>query len=601
MIPLMKRTSFLLLSAASLFSFSCVTAAPSTIDTTPEGTYWTQPEIDAILEKTQTVRLAPDLSTLSPGERNAVELLIEAGAILQSIYEDSRHPQALAAKKTLATLDSAEASDLRTLYRLFQGPIATTLDNQRVPFVPVDPVVPGKNVYPWGVSREEIDAFLTANPSERASILDVRTVVRRAESTSLSRDLATLERYPVLDTLHPGLRAHLTALASKPDRSRFYAVPYSVAWAEELVKVHGLLNAAANAVEQDDWEFARYLRNRSRDLLSDDYESGDASWVTGRFRNLNAQIGSYEVYDDELFGVKSFFSLSLLKRDAPASEALREAIKGLQELENSLPYEQQKRIREDIPVDVYEVIADFGQSRGANTATILPNENFLARRYGRIILLRGNIMQHPQLFSNTSRAWEAAVTPAHAKDLAPEGNFYRTLWHEIGHYLGVDTDRSGRDLDTALQENSSAIEEMKADLVSLYVAQALRARDYYSEDRLRAVYASGIRRTLQNVRPRRDQPYQTMQLMQMNYFLENGLLEFDGSNALRIHYDRYHDVVRKLLAEVLAIQYAGDKAASDRFIERYTSWTPQHEKLAENIRAQERYRYTLMQYAALGE
>jgi hypothetical protein len=28
--------------------------------------------------------------------------------------------------------------------------------------------------------------------------------------------------------------------------------------------------------------------------VSNDYESGDASWVTGRFTHLNAQIGAYE-------------------------------------------------------------------------------------------------------------------------------------------------------------------------------------------------------------------------------------------------------------------------------------------------------------------
>ena len=46
--------------------------------------------------------------------------------------------------------------------------------------------------------------------------------------------------------------------------------------------------------------------NRARDLLTDDYESGDAAWITGRFRNLNAQIGSYETYDDELMGTRAF-------------------------------------------------------------------------------------------------------------------------------------------------------------------------------------------------------------------------------------------------------------------------------------------------------
>ena len=87
-------------------------------------------------------------------------------------------------------------------------------------------------------------------------------------------------------------------------------------------------------------QFARYLRNRARDLLSDDYESGDAAWITGRFKNLNAQIGAYETYDDELLGTRAFYGLSLLadpqRRRGGAS---REAMKGMQALEDiaSLP------------------------------------------------------------------------------------------------------------------------------------------------------------------------------------------------------------------------------------------------------------------------
>jgi hypothetical protein len=144
---------------------------------------------------------------------------------------------------------------------------------------------------------------------------------------------------------------------------------------------------------------------------------------------------------------------------------------------------------------------------------------------------------------------------------------------------------------------------MKADLVSLFAARGLRERGYYDDARLRQVYAAGIRRTLQNVRPRRDQPYQTMQLMQMNYFLEKGLLDWDrGQQALVIRYERYHDTVASLLREVLALQHAGDKDASDRFIERYTAWSPElHEPLAEKMRAATPYRFRIVRYAALGE
>ena len=147
------------------------------------------------------------------------------------------------------------------------------------------------------------------------------------------------------------------------------------------------------------------------------------------------------------------------------------------------------------------------------------------------------------------------------------------------------------------------MEEMKADLVSLYVAEALRKQGYYTDAQLRSVYAGGILRVLQNNKPRRDQPYQTMQLMQWNFFMENGLMAFDPSTkTLRIHYDKYHDVVGKMLARVLDVQYQGDKTAADGFIEQYTNWEENlHGVIAKNIRDQQRYRFRLFKYAALGE
>jgi hypothetical protein len=556
----------------------------------------------------QEVRLAPDLSHLSEGERKSVVKLLEVGRIFQALYEQQRNAQALSSERDLRQLNErlgspAATLNLLTLYRLFQGPVGTTLENRREPFLPVEMTPPGQNMYPWGITKQEVEAFLAAHPEKRDSILDLRTVVRRATAENLQRDLGKLRQYAALATLHPGLQRELEARLAAPDPKFLYAVPYSVAYAEELIRAHALLNEAADLLQKDDEEFARYLRNRSRDLLSNDYESGDASWVTGRFKNLNAQIGSYETYDDELFGVKTFYAFSLLSTRQQETAGLRKAMKGLQALEDSLPYEHHKRVKEDIPVGVYDVIADFAQARGSNTATILPNESYLARRYGRTILLRSNIMRHPDIFQNTGRAWEAALAPAHKDDLTSDGSFYRTLWHEVGHYLGVDLTADGRDLDTALQENSSVLEEMKADLVSLFVAEALNKQGYYTADQLRSVYANGINRVLQNNRPRRDQPYNTMQLMQWNFFLENGLLSFDPqSKRLSIHYEKYHDVIGKMLAKVLEVQYRGDKAASDRFIEQYTTWDENlHGAVAKNIRDQQRYRFRLIKYAALNE
>lgn len=602
-----------LLALTLIFAlFLCATAQSAmNTQTSHSSGYWPIEKSQPIIDKTQTIKLNPDLSKLTDGERKAVQKLLEVGHIFQKLYEEQRHPEALTSFHAFEQLSKRtgtkpETSNLFTLYRLFQGPIATTLENQREPFLPVAGTQPGKNVYPWAISKDAVDSKLSVTSpavQTKEAIMDLRTVVKTTSAANLQGDIERLKKYPALQTLHPGLQIQLEALSKQLSVSALYAVPYAVAYADDLMRAYSLLNEAADAVTNNDDEFARYLRNRARDLLSNDYESGDASWVTGRFKNLNAQIGSYETYDDELYGVKTFFAFSLLLTRQQETQALRQAMKGLQALEDSLPYERHKKVREDIPVGVYDVIADFGQARGGNTATILPNESYLARRYGRTILLRSNIMRDPNIFEGTSKTFAAAVGDAQAKQLTNEGNFYRTLWHEVGHYLGVDRTKDNRDLDEALQDTSNALEEMKADLVSLYVAEALYKQGYYTEAQLRSVYASGILRVLQNNRPRRDQPYNTMQLMQWNFYLENGLLRFDPSTKqLNINYEKYHEVVGKMLAKTLAVQYEGDKAAASQFIDQYTKWDEGlHGVVSANIRSQQRYRFRLFKYAALGE
>ncbi|HZI11631.1 MAG TPA: NUDIX hydrolase [Myxococcus sp.] len=597
------RTSRALPLALTLLSASAWPASPPL----PPG-YWPEAKVAEILAKTEEVRLAPDLSRLTPDEQAAVKDLLEVGAIIQTLYEVSRHHQALASHEGLRALDKKlggpkRTKDLLTLYRLYQGPIASTLANAREPFLPVEPQVPARNVYPPDATRAEVDAFLAANPTVREDVLAERTVVRRATADTLRKDLKVLGAHPVLDTLHPGLRESLQARSKRPDGKALYTVPYAVAYGPELVKAYELLMRAAQRLEGSDAELAGYLRNRARDFLSNDYESGDASWVTGRFRRFNVQLGAYETYDDALYGVKAFHGMSLMLVNEEATRTLRQRLGGLQGVEDALPSPAKRRIREDIPAGVYEVVADFGQARGTNTATILPNDPLHARRYGRTILLRENIMKNPELFAADERVWRASVVEAQGKDLGPEGNFQRTLWHEVGHYLGPDRDAKGRTLDVALEDYADAMEEMKADLVSLFALHGFHKGGSLDAASLRAVQASGIRRTLQNVRPREDQPYQRMQLVQFNWFLDKGLLTADPKSArLTVHYDKYVDTVTSLLKEVLALQHAGDKAATARFFERWSTWTPElHDTLAARIREAQGARFRVVRYGALGE
>src|SRR2546430_1128735 len=202
---------------------------PKRPGTWPAG-YWPLEKSQPIIEKTQTIRLSPDLSQLSANERSAVTKLLEVGKIFQRIYEDQRHHQALSSYEKLWDLhmnigNPAPTENLLTLYRLFQGPIATTLENKREPFLPVDPVVPGKNTYPWGVKKEELEKSLAEGEANREELLDQRTVARRVTRENLRSDLATLVKYPALDTLHPGLKIRLTQiLDERVPMTKFYAV-----------------------------------------------------------------------------------------------------------------------------------------------------------------------------------------------------------------------------------------------------------------------------------------------------------------------------------------------------------------------------------------
>lgn len=568
----------------------------------PAG-YWPADKAKAILGQTLEVTLDPELAHLSEAERRALPELIAAGHILNDLYEDQRHPQALAARATLVELhergNGRDTSPLLDLYYLSKGPIATTLDNEREPFLPVDLAGPGKNVYPAGLDREGIDAFLAANPGEADRIKAERSLVRYANVDNIVADLKRLDTRPEIASLNPGLREYLQSL--NPDTRDLYAVPYALAYADKLAVVRAHVDAAANILEEESPDFAAYLRQRSRDFLSSDYEAGDAAWVSGSFENLNAQLGSYETYDDSLLGTKAFYSASILVRDADKSRALEKAVAGLQAIEDSLPYQSHRTIRSNIPVSAYNVVADFGQARGANTATILPNDADHTRKYGRTILVRYNILSNPEIFANRSKRFAAVVQPGFRGDLTLDGGFERTLWHEIGHYLGVDKTDDGEGLDEALGEYADLLEEMKSDLVSLFAAPALEASGYYDETALRAHYADGIRRTLQDVQPRSDQPYQNMQLMQFNFFLEYGLIEAHAETGLLvIHYDRYHETVTELLAQVLRLQRSGVRDQAKAFVERWNYWDVRlHQRLAAEMRNNMDYRRTLVRYTAL--
>jgi hypothetical protein len=489
-------------------------------------------------------------------------------------------------------------ANLQALDELFQGPIATTLDNELVPFLPADDRTDGKNVYPWGIARDEIEAFLDERPERRNEILGLHTVVRRTKPAALRRDLAVLRRHPVLDTLHPGLATHLGDLAEHLEREPLYAVPYSVAWPGVMLDAHARLWDAADAVAADEPDTAAFLRQRARDLLTDDNEAGDAAWVRGEVGRLDAVIGAYEVYDDDLFGAKAFFGASLFIRHDATTTLIRQSLEHLREIDHLLPDHRERHIQTDIPAGSYEIVAATGQGVGVG-AEILPNDADLSRKYGRKILGRHNLFVHPASFERLEARWRAVMVREHHADLTPMGSYLQAMWHEIGHHLGPRFDHRGRALEAALEAEASPMEELKAELASQLVASHLETVGLLDADATRGIGAAGILAGLRPVRPLRHQVYPTLWLMQVNYYLEQGMLLYEDGN-LAIRWERHVEVVRSMLGEVLEIQHAGDRGRAAAFIERYSGWDARNEAIARELKAVERYRFTLFRFPRLG-
>jgi hypothetical protein len=92
----MVRLSLIFLPLVATASAFAVAQTPQRAAPAPAA--WTPAQTQEILARTQTIRLAPNVSHLSAGERVAVQKLIEVGRIFQDVYEDQRHPQALTAE-----------------------------------------------------------------------------------------------------------------------------------------------------------------------------------------------------------------------------------------------------------------------------------------------------------------------------------------------------------------------------------------------------------------------------------------------------------------------------------------------------------------------
>ncbi len=186
--------------------------------------------LQAQLEKWKPVKMPAHLDRFSPREQQLVRKLVEAGQYMEEIYWLQNDPEAL------RLMRSTKDPKLRRFLMINGARYDLIAENR--PFGGAAPMPPGRNLYPPGLTREEIEKYVKAYPAQKDAIYSGYTVLRR-------------------------------------EGGRLKAIPYSIEYREPLSRAAAALREAAGL--SDDPAFAKFLRLRADAFLSDDYYPS-ATW-----------------------------------------------------------------------------------------------------------------------------------------------------------------------------------------------------------------------------------------------------------------------------------------------------------------------------------
>src|SRR4051812_29300902 len=115
-------------------------------------------DIAARLARWKPVDMPYNSAGLDQRQRQVVQKLADASRFMESIYWQQSDPEGLALYRS--TKDSA----LRRLLML--NGCRWDLIDENKPFAASKPIPPGRNLYPEGLTRAQIEAYVKAHPAE---------------------------------------------------------------------------------------------------------------------------------------------------------------------------------------------------------------------------------------------------------------------------------------------------------------------------------------------------------------------------------------------------------------------------------------------------
>src|SRR5215471_13818644 len=360
------------------------------------------PDLDQRLARFKPVKMPYNAAALNQRERAMVDSLVIALRELENIYWRQSDPEALALYNALDGDKRPLAQKLRH-YLFINGSRFDLIDGNK-PFVGTAPMPPGHALYPAGLTRADIEAYVAKNPARKAAIYNPYTVVVRTGPNG-------------------------TDLSGEWYHSKFAAFTQPAAAA---------LRKAADL--SDDPAFANFLRLRATAILTDDYYNSDIAWIDLKNPKFDIIYAPYETYLDDLLGVKTSYGASILIRNEAESQKLALYERYVADIQDSLPLAAEDRpsVRgHATPMEVMDAPFRAGDLRHGYQAVAdnLPNDPRIHQQKGTKKIFFKNFMDarvNEVILPLASRVMDGSQ----AGQASADGYMASTLMHEICHGLG---------------------------------------------------------------------------------------------------------------------------------------------------------------------
>jgi hypothetical protein len=356
------------------------------------------------------------------------------------------------------------------------------------------------------------------------------------------------------------------------------AVPYSTEYQGELAIAAQHLRAAAAATAQP--TLKAFLESRAAAFASNDYYDSDVKWME-LDATIEPTIGPYEVYEDEWFNYMAAFEAFITVKDKAESDKLQKFSGALQEIENNLPIDatyRNPKLGALAPIRVVNTVFSSGDAnRGVQTAAFnLPNdERVTAEKGSKRVMLKNN--QEAKFRMVLQPISKVALSAADQANVSFEAFFTHILMHELMHGLGPHNITVGGRATTVRQEmkeQSSALEEAKADVSGLFALQFLVDRGKLDKAFDQTMYTTYLASMFRSIRFGINEAHGRGVALQLNYFLDNGGVTVASDGAFTVNAQRIRQNVVDLTRDIMTMQAVGDYAAAKQMIEKLVSIRP---------------------------